>query len=44
MSANILKDPDVRRSAAYLAISVAVAGVKKAAVYFRDRRSNGGGI
>lgn len=39
----IWKDPDVKRSIAYLAISVAVSGAKSAVGYIRDRRRNGQG-
>jgi hypothetical protein len=39
----IFKDPDVKRSVAYLAISVIVSGIKSAVQYIRNRR-NGNGL
>ncbi len=35
----IWNDPDVKRSIAYLAISIGVAGVRKAVEYFRSRQN-----
>jgi len=41
MRDKIFKDPDVRRSLAYLGVSLAVAGVKTVIEYLKQRRSNG---
>jgi len=39
---DFIKDPDVKRSAAYLAISLGVAGIKSAVKYFRERKNSNG--
>ena len=36
---DVFKDPDVKRSLAYLAISLAVSGIKSTIEYVRNRRN-----
>ena len=37
---SILGDPDVRRSATYLVVSLAVSGIKAAVQRYRDRNNS----
>ncbi|HEX7371210.1 MAG TPA: hypothetical protein VF372_00215 [Thermodesulfobacteriota bacterium] len=41
MMSKIIRDMDVRRSIAYLGVSLAVAGIKSMIEYMKQRRSNG---